>query len=81
MVLLSEYTGASFFVHASIFVSTCVQNSSFCQSAGRAIIKSHLVTAIVGCHWKIGVFFAKIRTEGKEMIYTLTLSQTSLGFT
>ena len=29
-----------------IHVSICVQNTSFCQSAGRGI-KSHLVTALV----------------------------------
>ena len=30
----------------SVCVSVCVQNTSFCQSAGRGI-KSHLVTALV----------------------------------
>ena len=33
-------------VRQSVQVSVCVQNTSFCQSAG-GVIKSHLVTALV----------------------------------
>ena len=35
-------------VHVFVCVSVCVQNTSFCQTAGRGI-KSHLVTYLVLC--------------------------------
>ena len=38
-------------LRTSVHVSVCVQNTSFCQSAGRGI-KSHLMTSLVFT-WKI----------------------------
>ena len=43
--MFSGYT-ACLWVHPSVYVYFCVQNTSFCQITGRGI-KSHLVTAVV----------------------------------
>ena len=41
-----------------VCVSICVQNTSFCQSAGE-VIKSHLVTALV-CHRSANAFMSTV---------------------
>ena len=48
--MFQGYTGIIQSVSLSVHVSICVQNTSFCQSAG-GDIKSHLVTALVFPHY------------------------------